>query len=154
MLLVGFGPEERQESVAPMEPTGGRRSQIAEQGDPFGLGQNGRRFTPGLHSRGDPAKQSELDGRDRWESRKAAVTHAARLALQEVWSEENCGADPNVTLGPEGGNRGIRQFHAGITSGERVGSRSDSSSNRVAGPDRHPTLTPRSRRRYQCYATG
>jgi hypothetical protein len=107
MLLVGFRPEERQEGIAPVEPPGGGRSQEAEQGDPFGLSQEGRRFTPGLHSRGNPAKQSELDGR---ESRK----HCKRCG-----QKENRAAKPNVTLGSGGGNGGFRPIHAGITSGER-----------------------------------
>ena len=78
MLLVGFRPEERQESVAPVEPSRGGRSQEAEEAYPFGLSQDGRHLTPGLHSRGDPAKQSELDGRRSRKGGKAAVVHAAR----------------------------------------------------------------------------
>ena len=35
--------------------------QIGEQGDPFGLSQESRSLTPGIHPRGDLAKQSELD---------------------------------------------------------------------------------------------
>ena len=83
MLPVGFRPEECQEGVPAVKPSWGGHSQVGEEGDPFGLSQDGRHLTPGLNSRGEPAKQSKLDVRESRRGRKAAVAHAARLAFKE-----------------------------------------------------------------------
>jgi hypothetical protein len=103
MLLVGLRPEERQEGVASVESLRGGGSQIAEEGDPFGLRQEGRRLTPGLHLGGDPSKESELDCGESVERRKAAVSHAARLAFKRS-GQSRIALGPNVTPGFRGGN--------------------------------------------------
>jgi hypothetical protein len=90
MLLVGLGPEERQERVAPVEPARSGRSQVAQEGDSLGLSQESSRFTPGLRSRGDSAKQPELEGRESGKQRTAAVIHAARI--------QRCGRDGIVLV--------------------------------------------------------
>ena len=79
MLLVGLGPEERQEGVAPVEPPRSGRSQVAEEGDPLGLSEESRHLTPGLRARGHSAKQPELERRESGKRRTAALIHAARI---------------------------------------------------------------------------
>lgn len=87
MLLVGLGPEERQERVTAVEPSRSGRSQVAEEGNPFGLCEESRRLAPGLRLRGDPAKQPELERRDIGKQRTAAVIHAARIQKGVVGTE-------------------------------------------------------------------
>ena len=87
MLLVGLGPEERQEGVAPVEPSRSGRSQVAEEGDPFGLSEECRRLKPGLRSGGDSAKQPELEPRESGKQRTAALIHAARIQKGVVGAE-------------------------------------------------------------------
>lgn len=90
MLLICVGPEERQEGVAPVEPSRSGRSQVAEEGDPFGLSQESRHLTPRLRARRDSAKQPELERRESRKRRTAAVAHAARI--------QRCGGDGIVLV--------------------------------------------------------